>query len=53
MSGKIRTVAACILAYIRIPKTMNTDLSSLLGYPAAFLTTVAFVPQACGAAESR
>lgn len=27
-------------------KTMNTDLSALLGYPAAFLTTVAFVPQA-------
>jgi MtN3 and saliva related transmembrane protein len=25
---------------------MQTDLSSLLGYPAAFLTTVAFVPQA-------
>lgn len=25
---------------------MTTDLSSLLGYPAAFLTTVAFVPQA-------
>lgn len=25
---------------------MNTDLSTLLGYPAAFLTTAAFVPQA-------
>ncbi len=25
---------------------MTTDLGSLLGYPAAFLTTVAFVPQA-------
>lgn len=25
---------------------MNTDLGTLLGYPAAFLTTVAFVPQA-------
>lgn len=25
---------------------MNSDLSSLLGYPAAFLTTIAFVPQA-------
>lgn len=25
---------------------MNLDLSSLLGYPAAFLTTIAFVPQA-------
>lgn len=25
---------------------MSTDLGSLLGYPAAFLTTVAFVPQA-------
>lgn len=25
---------------------MNTDLSALLGYPAAFLTTIAFVPQA-------
>jgi len=25
---------------------MNPDLSILLGYPAAFLTTVAFVPQA-------
>ncbi len=25
---------------------MNPELSSLLGYPAAFLTTIAFVPQA-------
>ena len=25
---------------------MNPDLSTLLGYPAAFLTTIAFVPQA-------
>lgn len=25
---------------------MNTDLSALIGYPAAFLTTIAFVPQA-------
>lgn len=25
---------------------MNSELSTLLGYPAAFLTTVAFVPQA-------
>ncbi len=25
---------------------MTSDLSTLLGYPAAFLTTVAFVPQA-------
>jgi MtN3 and saliva related transmembrane protein len=25
---------------------MNLDLSDLLGYPAAFLTTIAFVPQA-------
>ena len=25
---------------------MNPDLSNLLGYPAAFLTTIAFVPQA-------
>lgn len=25
---------------------MNTDLGALLGYPAAFLTTVAFIPQA-------
>jgi len=25
---------------------MNLDLSTLLGYPAAFLTTIAFVPQA-------
>ncbi len=25
---------------------MNPELSTLLGYPAAFLTTVAFVPQA-------
>ncbi len=25
---------------------MNPDLSALLGYPAAFLTTIAFVPQA-------
>ena len=25
---------------------MNSDLSTLLGYPAAFLTTIAFVPQA-------
>lgn len=25
---------------------MNHDLSNLLGYPAAFLTTVAFIPQA-------
>jgi MtN3 and saliva related transmembrane protein len=25
---------------------MNSDLSSLLGYPAALLTTLAFVPQA-------
>ena len=25
---------------------MHPDLSALLGYPAAFLTTVAFVPQA-------
>lgn len=25
---------------------MNHDLSTLLGYPAAFLTTIAFVPQA-------
>lgn len=25
---------------------MTTDLSTLLGYPAAFLTTIAFVPQA-------
>ncbi len=25
---------------------MTPDLSTLLGYPAAFLTTVAFVPQA-------
>ena len=25
---------------------MNTDISTLLGYPAAFLTTIAFVPQA-------
>lgn len=25
---------------------MHPDLSTLLGYPAAFLTTVAFVPQA-------
>ena len=25
---------------------MNPDLGTLLGYPAAFLTTIAFVPQA-------
>ena len=25
---------------------MNPDLSTLFGYPAAFLTTIAFVPQA-------
>ncbi len=25
---------------------MNPDLSNLLGYPAAFLTTISFVPQA-------
>ncbi len=25
---------------------MNPELSNLLGYPAAFLTTIAFVPQA-------
>ncbi len=25
---------------------MNADLSNLIGYPAAFLTTIAFVPQA-------
>ena len=25
---------------------MNSDLGTLLGYPAAFLTTIAFVPQA-------
>ena len=25
---------------------MNSDLSTLFGYPAAFLTTIAFVPQA-------
>lgn len=25
---------------------MTTEISSLIGYPAAFLTTVAFVPQA-------
>jgi MtN3 and saliva related transmembrane protein len=25
---------------------MNIDLGALLGYPAAFLTTIAFVPQA-------
>ncbi len=25
---------------------MNSDFSTLLGYPAAFLTTIAFVPQA-------
>jgi len=25
---------------------MNPDLSNLFGYPAAFLTTIAFVPQA-------
>jgi MtN3 and saliva related transmembrane protein len=25
---------------------MNPDLSALFGYPAAFLTTIAFVPQA-------
>jgi MtN3 and saliva related transmembrane protein len=25
---------------------MTTELSNLLGYPAAFLTTIAFVPQA-------
>ena len=25
---------------------MDSDLSTLLGYPAAFLTTIAFVPQA-------
>ena len=25
---------------------MSSDLSTLLGYPAAFLTTIAFVPQA-------
>lgn len=27
-------------------RTMTTDLGTLLGYPAAFLTTIAFVPQA-------
>ena len=32
---------------------MNTELSDLVGYPAAFLTTVAFMPQAWKSWRSR
>jgi MtN3 and saliva related transmembrane protein len=32
---------------------MTSDLGALLGYPAAFLTTIAFVPQALHSWRSR